>query len=315
MKKWTICDMPDLTNKIFIVTGANSGLGYEISKALAGKNAEVIMACRNIQAGKEAKQNIQAHYSAATITVWKLDLASLESIESFSEKIRTKYNRIHGLINNAGVMAVPKNTTHDGFEMQIGTNHIGHFMLTSRLFTLLRSTEDSRVVTVSSIASHNGVINFEDLNSENSYHRWKAYQQSKLANLMFGLEMHEKLSISNFKTNSYIAHPGVSNTRLFHNMKPNAFLKLLGNILMPFITQSAKKGALPILYAATCPDAEPGVFYGPHGRREHKGYPAEAFVPEQAKIQEDREKLWKATERLIKKDFFICQHMEVEEVE
>lgn len=307
MKKWTVKDMPDMSGKQVIVTGANSGLGYEISKALVEKHALVIMACRNTDAGEDAKQRLLSHYPKANLIVKALDLASLESIKSFSESIRLEYHRIHILINNAGVMAPPHALTKDGFELQFGTNHIGHFALTAQLFPLLRKTEDSRIVTVSSIASHNGKIHFDDLNFKTNYHRWKTYQQSKLANLMFAKELDKRLANSEFKTRSYAAHPGVSDTNLFQNMKPNWFLKALGNLIMPIITQPADKGALPILYAATSPDAEPGNFYGPHGKREHKGYPTEAFVPEAAKNESDREKLWDLSEKMANKKFQVCQ--------
>ncbi|MDA3911576.1 MAG: oxidoreductase [Bacteroidales bacterium] len=307
MKKWTSKDIPDLSGKQVIVTGANSGLGYEISKALVEKHALVIMACRNTDSGESAKQRILSHSPKAKLIVKSLDLASLESIKAFSEAIRLEYNRIHLLINNAGVMAPPHGETKDGFELQFGTNHIGHFVLTAKLYPLLRKTEDSRIVTVSSIASHNGEIHFEDVNFKANYNRWKTYQQSKLANLMFSMELNKRLETSNFKTRAYAAHPGVSDTNLFKNMKPNWFIKVLGNLLMPIITQPAHKGALPILYAATSPDVNPGNFYGPHGRKEHKGYPKEAFVPEAAKIESDREKLWDLTENLSNTKFQVCE--------
>jgi NAD(P)-dependent dehydrogenase (short-subunit alcohol dehydrogenase family) len=307
MKKWTVKDMPDMSGKQVIVTGANSGLGYEISKALVEKHALVIMACRNTDAGEEAKKRILSHYPKANLIVKALDLASLESIKAFSESIRLEYNRIHILINNAGVMAPPYAETKEGFELQFGTNHIGHFVLTSKLLPLLRKTEDSRIVTVSSIASHKGEISFDDVNAKVNYNRIKAYRQSKLANLMFSMELDKRLADSQFKTRSYAAHPGVSNTNLFNNMKPNWFLKGLGSLLMPIITQPADKGALPILYAATSPDAEPGNFYGPHGKKEFKGYPKEAFVPDAAKVQSDREKLWDLTQTLSNTTFQVCE--------
>jgi len=298
MRKWTTNDMPDLSGKQVIVTGANSGLGYEISKALVKNHALVIMACRNTESGENAKKQILSHYPKANLVVKTLDLASLESIKTFAKEIRLEYNRIHILINNAGVMAPPQAKTADGFELQFGTNHIGHFVLTAKLFPLLRKTAGSRIVTVSSIASHNGKIHFEDVNFKTNYHRWKTYQQSKLANLMFSIELDKRMETSTFKTRSYAAHPGVSDTNLFKNMKPNWVLKALGKLLMPIITQPAEKGALPILYAATSLDAEPGKFYGPHGKREHKGYPSEAFVPEAAKNEVDRKKLWELTESM-----------------
>lgn len=307
MKHWTINNIPDLDGKTIVVTGANSGLGYEITKALAEKHAEVIMACRNTDKGEEAKNHILAHHKHAKLSVWECDLGDLESVKTFADKLRLKYNRINILINNAGVMAPPQGKTKDGFELQFGTNHIGHFVLTSKLFPLLRKTEGSRIVTVSSIASHNGKIHFEDVNFEQGYSRWKTYQQSKLANLMFAMDLDNQLSSSTFKTRSYAAHPGVSDTNLFKNMRPNWFLNALGKLLMPIITQPASKGALPILYAAVSEEAKPGHFYGPHGRREHKGYPTEAFVPEAAKVEADRKKLWELTEKLSGTNFHVCQ--------
>jgi NAD(P)-dependent dehydrogenase (short-subunit alcohol dehydrogenase family) len=307
MIKWTVNDIPDLQGKNIIITGANSGIGFEVAKALVMKNAHVIMGVRNSEKGENAKAEILSYHPQAKIVVKTLDMASLDSVKSFVEEIRLEFSKIHILINNAGVMATPNKLTKDGFELQIGTNHLGHFVLTAKLFPLLRKTDASRIVTVSSIASHNGKIYFDDMNFVKKYHRWKAYQQSKLANLMFAIELDEKLQKSDFKTISLAAHPGVSDTNLFYNLKPNFILKSLGKILMPLIAQSANLGALPVLFAATSPDVQRGGFYGPTGWKEHKGFPGEAYIPEQAKNSMDRDRLWLYSEDLSGVKFHVCQ--------
>lgn len=305
MKKWNVTNIPDMTEKVVVVTGSNNGLGFEASKMLARNNARVIMTGRNKQKLADAKSAIQEEQSNAQIETRELDMADLASIKKFSEAMCQHFDHIDILINNAGVMAPPRGETKDGFELQFGTNHLGHFALTAQLFPLLKNTAGSRVVTVSSIAAQNGTINFDDLMFKQNYKRWKAYQQSKLANLMFAKELHERLVQKGCKTISIAAHPGVSQTNLFYSTRPNVILRGMGTLLMPLITQPADKGVLPLLYAATSPDAEPGSFYGPDSKNEWKGYPAKAFVTEAAKDSHIREKLWKKSEALTGVNFNI----------
>lgn len=305
MKKWNAADIPDMSGKIVVVTGSNSGLGFETSKKLARNNARVIMTGRNKQKLEDAKAAIQSEHSDAQIEIRELDLADLSSVRKFSEAMRHHLDHIDILINNAGVMAPPRGETKDGFEMQFGTNHLGHFALTAQLYPLLKNAAGSRVVTVSSLAARNGNIHFGDLMFEKKYNRLKAYQQSKLANLMFAFELQERLAETKHKTISIAAHPGVAQTNLFFSTKPNIILRGIGSLVMPLITQPAEKGALPLLYAATSPDAEPGGYYGPDSKKEWKGYPAKAFVAEPAKDSHIREKLWKKSESLTGVNFNI----------
>ncbi len=298
MENWIKKNIPDMSGKLVVITGANSGLGYESAKILAQHDARVIMAGRNESKLSAAKERILNHTSGADIETEILDLADLSSVKAFAEAMRLKFSRIDILMNNAGVMATPHAKTKDGFELQFGTNHLGHFALTAGLFPLLRNTSGSRIVTISSLAARSGAIQFDDLMLEKNYNRMKAYRQAKLANLMFALELNERLMHSDYKTISLSAHPGMAETNLFYNMKPPWILRIIGNAIMPMITQSAAKGALPQLYAATSPDAEAGGYYGPEGKKEYKGYPTNAYIPEAAKNKETREKLWKESEEL-----------------
>jgi NAD(P)-dependent dehydrogenase (short-subunit alcohol dehydrogenase family) len=298
MENWIKKNIPDMSGKLVVITGANSGLGYESAKILAQHDARVIMAGRNESKLSEARERILSYASGADIETRILDLADLASVKAFAEAMRLKFSRIDVLMNNAGVMATPYGQTKDGFELQFGTNHLGHFALTASLFPLLRNTSGSRVVTISSLAARSGAIHFDDLMLEKKYNRMKAYRQAKLANLMFALELNERLMHTDYKTISLSAHPGMAETNLFYNMQPPWMLRMLGNAIMPMLTQSAAKGALPQLYAATSPDAEAGGYYGPDGKREYKGLPDKAFIPEAAKDQKARQKLWEKSEEL-----------------
>ncbi|MCT4644894.1 MAG: oxidoreductase [Carboxylicivirga sp.] len=273
-KKWTSKDIPEIENKIVIVTGGNIGLGYESVKLLSEKGAEVILACRNKQKGEEAKRKIQALNRDAMVNVMKLDLANLASIREFSSEYKRKYNKLDILLNNAGVMMCPKNETYDGFELQFGTNHLGHFALTGLLFDLLQTTKNSRIVTVSSRAHYSGEIDFNDLMWNNRvYDKALAYAQSKIANLYFTYELQRRIQKSGLSVMSVAAHPGRSNTNLAQHLGSRTINFLIKNILMPIMTQSAQTGALAGIRAAVAPEVNGGEYYGPNGKSEKKGYP------------------------------------------
>jgi NAD(P)-dependent dehydrogenase (short-subunit alcohol dehydrogenase family) len=215
MNHWTAEDIPDQTGKIVIVTGANSGLGFEDTRALAKKGASVVMACRSIDKAEDAARRIRAEHPAADLTIMPLDLASLDSVRQFAQDFAQRYKTLNLLINNAGVMALPhRRETADGFEMQIGTNHLGHFALTGLLMPLIASTPGARVVSVSSGAHRYSRINFDDLQAEKSYGRWPAYGQSKLANLLFTYELQRRFEAAGMDAIAVAAHPGYANTHL-----------------------------------------------------------------------------------------------------
>lgn len=263
---WNERDIPDQHGRVAIVTGANTGLGFETARALAARGATVVLAVRDVEKGKRAAARI-----GGDVTVHELDLASLDSVRAAAAGLRAAYQRIDLLINNAGVMYTPKQTTRDGFEMQFGTNHLGHFALTGLLLERLLPVPGSRVVTVSSVGHRiRAAIHFDDLQWERSYSRVGAYGQSKLANLMFTYELQRRLAASG-TTAAVAAHPGLSNTELARNSP--AFLRLPINWLAPVITQNAANGALPTLRAATDPAVLGGQYYGPGGVGEARGYP------------------------------------------
>ena len=270
MSKWTTADIPDQTGRTAVITGANTGLGYEIATALAAKGAHVVLAVRNVQKGKEAARRIEQANPGASVAVQELDLTSLDSVRAAADELKSRYDSIDLLINNAGVMFTPKETTKDGFELQFGTNHLGHFAFTNLLLDRVLAAPGSRVVTVSSLnhrtARHG--IRFDDLQSENSYSRVGAYGEAKLANLLFTYELQRRLQGTN--TIAVAAHPGGSNTELMRNL-PVAIRWM--NMLMKPIFQGADMGALPALRAATDPGVLGGQYYGPDGFAEQRGYP------------------------------------------
>jgi NAD(P)-dependent dehydrogenase (short-subunit alcohol dehydrogenase family) len=257
--RWTADDIPDQTGRTFVVTGANSGLGAATARQLAAHGATVIMACRDL-----AKAEAAAARMSGDIEVRKLDLADLASVRAFTEGL----DRLDVLVNNAGVMAIPKRRTADGFEMQFGTNHLGHFALTGLLLPRLAD----RVVTVSSFAHHAGRIVLDDLNWERRrYSRWLAYGQSKLANLMFAYELQRRLDRAGSKLRSLAAHPGYADTDL--QSKTESFQDRIMRVGNRLFAQSADRGALPTLYAATVPEAPGGAYFGPDGFLQQGGYP------------------------------------------
>jgi NAD(P)-dependent dehydrogenase (short-subunit alcohol dehydrogenase family) len=290
-EKWTENDVPDQTGRVAVVTGANTGLGFDTARVLAERGATVVLAVRNVEKGKQAASRM-----TGDVTVRELDLTSLESIRTTAADLRATHQRIDLLINNAGVMYTPKRTTHDGFEMQFGTNHLGHFALTGLLLDLLLPVPGSRVVTVSSVGHRiRAAIHFDDLQWERSYSRVAAYGQSKLANLMFTYELQRRLA-SRGTTTAVAAHPGISDTELARNAP--ALVRLPLTWLAPVITQPAAKGALPTLRAATDPAVLGGQYYGPDGVGEARGNPQLVTSSPQSYDMDIQQRLWTVSEDL-----------------
>ncbi|MGI8769997.1 MAG: oxidoreductase [Acidobacteriaceae bacterium] len=299
MKKWTPADIPSQAGKLAIVTGANSGIGFHTARYLAQAGCEVIMACRNVEKGERAKQQILQRLPTATLAVEQLDLADLDSVRAFADRFLASGHPLDLLILNAGVMAVPQRTpTRQGFEMQFGTNHLGHFALAGLLLPALLHQDSSRIVVVSSIAHKRGRIHLDDLNSEHSYHPRDAYAQSKLANLMFGLELDRRLKRTRARTISVIAHPGVAATNIVSNGMGASIAARVTAALFPLVAQSDDRGSWPILYAATSPAAQAGRYYGPDGLMEIKGSPVEVQPRPHARDETVAERLWQISQDL-----------------
>lgn len=304
MPDWTVKDIPPQTGRIAVITGANSGIGYEAAKALAGAGAKVIIASRNEAKGTEALAKIRAATPGADVTFEALDLASLASVARAADRIAGSLPHIDLLINNAGVMAIPdRHETEDGFEMQMGANYIGHFAWTMRLLPKVSAAANPRVVTVSSLAHRSGRINFDDLQWRRRYRAWPAYCQSKLATLLFSLELDRIARAEGWTLKSVAAHPGYAVTGLqttgprMGRDAPGSF-ELLMKLLEPLLSQSAAAGALPTLFAATSPTAEGGAMYGPSGFYELKGPPAQAKIAARARDQATWRRLWDVSEQL-----------------
>lgn len=299
-EKWSQADMPDQSGRIVIITGANTGIGYYTAAGLAARGAHVVLAVRNLEKGNTALARIVAANPKADVTLQQLDLSSLESVRAAANKLRATYQRIDLLINNAGVMWTPKQVTEDGFELQFGTNHLGHFALTGLLLDNLLPVWGSRVVTVSSLAHRmRAAIHFEDLQWERGYDRFAAYGQSKLANLLFTYELQRRLAARSKTDKSTIAvaaHPGGSNTELARNL-PSIFAPVKA-VLAPVLFQSPEKGALPTLRAATDPSVQGGQYYGPDGFLEQRGHPKLVESSAQSHDEELQQRLWSVSEQL-----------------
>ena len=299
MSKWTPRQIPSQQGRLAIVTGANSGIGYQAAKYLARAGAMVILACRNAEKGEAARAQIAAAQPLAKVEMRILDVADLDSVRRFAAEFLSEDRPVDLLINNAGVMAIPeRRTTPQGFEMQFGTNHLGHFALTALLLPALLRQPESRVVTVASIAHKGGKLNFDDLNAERSYDPRGAYQQSKLANLVFGLEFDRRLRAHAAKTASVIAHPGVAVTNIVSNGMGTGLKGRIVNALLPFVAQSDDRGSWPLVYAATSPDAHGGGYYGPDGIAEIKGAPTEVKPKPHALDPAGGKRLWEISEKL-----------------
>jgi NAD(P)-dependent dehydrogenase (short-subunit alcohol dehydrogenase family) len=295
---WDAGDIPDQAGRIAIVTGANSGLGLVTARELARKGALVVLACRNMEKGRGAYAEVAAAASGPEPELEELDLASLHSVRAFAERFKEKHGTLDLLINNAGVMASPRRLTKDGFELHLGTNHLGHFALTELLLPLMEGREDARVVTLSSNA-HKTVrrIAFDNLNGERRYFRWNAYGQSKLANLLFALELDRRLRARDSTTKSLAAHPGYSATNLQSAAAPLVD-RLVMKVSDAVISQDAEMGSLPTLYAATEPGLAGGTYVGPDGIGEQRGYPKIVSPNRVARDPDTARRLWDVSAEL-----------------
>jgi NAD(P)-dependent dehydrogenase (short-subunit alcohol dehydrogenase family) len=297
MKHWTGAQIKDQSGRTFIVTGANSGLGFETARQLTGHGGRVMLAVRSEAKGQEAVARIKAAQPDAAVEVRALDLADLDSVRAFAAAILTDKIAVDVLINNAGVMYPPRRLTRQGFELQFATNHLGHFALTGLLFDTICRGRDARVVTVSSIEHKGGSIHFDDLTGGRSYSPRSFYQQSKFANVLFGLELDRLVRAAGIPVRSVLAHPGYSNTNL-QRSGPTGLVKQLMKVSNRFFAQSAERGALNELYAAVDPGAESGRFYGSDGFQEMRGYPTEVQPIASAKNEETARRLWALSEEL-----------------
>ena len=300
-EKWTVDQIPVQSGRTAVVTGANSGLGYNTARALALKGAKVILACRNVEKGELARKEIMEDGAEVEPEVFHLDLASLESVQQFSEKFLESAERLDLLINNAGLMAVPYARTEDGFEMQFGVNHLGHFALTARLWPLISHTIGSRVVQVSSLAHLWGEIRKKDIHWEQGYKKWGAYGMSKLANLLFIHELAARLSGVGKTVIAAAAHPGYANTELQakgSRMKGSRLGAGSFNLANQLVAQSAAQGALPSLYAATATGVASGDYFGPGGLLRLRGYPVLEKPSSKRVNSETARDLWPLSEHL-----------------
>ena len=289
---WAAENIPDLTGKVVIVTGANSGIGYEMVRALIRKRATVILACRNKDRGQAAERQIAQGYPGAKTELGLLDLSSLASVRRFAGEFTRRYDRLDILINNAGIMRTPFGKTADGFELQFGVNHLGHFALTGLLLDLIIRTPQARVVTVSSWGHRFGKIDFDNLNADKGYDAGAAYGQSKLANLLFTYELHRRFRGAGVDAIAAAAHPGwTAGTNLAVHWR-------MVRLLNPFIGQKPSMGALPALYAATAPDVQGGDYYGPGGWQELRGYPTKVRSSDRSYDPAVAAKLWTISEEL-----------------
>jgi NAD(P)-dependent dehydrogenase (short-subunit alcohol dehydrogenase family) len=294
---WTAARIEDQTGRSFVVTGANSGLGFETARQLAAHGARVVLTTRSEAQGLQAVGRIQAELPDATVEYRVLDLADLESVRAFASAISAAATGIDVLVNNAGVMFPPRVLTRQGFESQFATNHLGHFALTGLLFDTIRNGREARVVTVSSLEHKGGSIHFGDLTGERSYAPRAFYKQSKFANVLFGLELDRRLRAAGIPVRSVLAHPGWASTNL-QTSGPSGLMKQLMRLGNRVFAQSAEMGALSELYAAVAPAAEGGRFYGPGGFGELRGYPREVQPAASAANEETARRLWELSEEL-----------------
>ena len=290
--KWDINDIVNQQGRIAIITGSTSGIGLETARILAHKQATIIMAVRNLTKGQTVAEMIITESRNENVTPLELDLADLTSVHRFATRFKDKYTRLDLLINNAGVMVPPYPQTSDGFELQLGTNHLGHFTLTMLLIDMMKNTSGSRVVNVSSAAHKWGKLEFDDLNwQKRKYKKWQAYGDSKIANLYFTYALQEKLNREKVDVTTAAAHPGWTATDLQRNTPLTSTLNF-------FFAQNVAMGALPTLYAATSPAVKGGEYYGPDGFMEMKGYPRKVKSVPLSHNSEIAERLWQESEAL-----------------
>lgn len=298
-KNWNQDDVLSQKGKLAVITGSTGGIGYETARALSVAGAEVILAARNAAKGEETIRKIIQEVPNARVRFEQIDLACLDSVRKFAQRLITENHPPDLLINNAAVMNPPSRLeTADGFELQFGTNYLGHFALTGLLLPLLRQAGTPRVVTLSSVAARSGVIDFDDLQAERGYKPMKAYSQTKLACLMFSLELQRRSEASGWGIESMAAHPGISRTDLIHNGAGAKSAAGLARSILWFLFQPAAQGALPTLFAATSPHAKGGGYYGPAGFAEIRGAPTSAAIPKLALDPEAASRLWEMSEPL-----------------
>lgn len=292
---WTAERIPDQTGRVAVVTGANSGLGLATARALAHRGAHVILAVRDEEKGRRAAAGITAGHAGASVEVRRLDLADLDSVRAFSASLHADRPRLDVLVNNAGLMAPPRSTSAQGHELQFACNHLGHFALTGLLLDLLAGGRDPRVVTVTSVNHRKAHLDFDDLNGERAYRPMTFYDRSKLANAVFGHELHRRLTASGSPVRSLLAHPGYTATHL-QTSSPTGLVKLVfGTVLRP-LAQRPEAGALPQLYAATAPEARSGDLIGPDGRGELRGAPTRVELGPSATDTATGRRLWEVSE-------------------
>jgi NAD(P)-dependent dehydrogenase (short-subunit alcohol dehydrogenase family) len=289
-RRWTAADVPDQAGRTAIVTGGNTGLGFQVARVLAGHGARAVIASRDSSKAADAAAAIPG---AETV---RLDLASLASVREAAAELRDRYQKLDLLINNAGVMMTPYARTEDGFELQFGTNHLGPFAFTGLLLDRLTNVPGARIVTVSSVVHRQGTIDFDDLTSERRYGRSAAYGRSKLANLLFTYELQRRLAAAHAEVIALAAHPGYANTQLDRNLPP--LMRAATRAVVPFTAQNAEMGALPLLRAATDPKARGGEYYGPGGMMGTRGYPRLATSSALSHDEELARRLWAESERL-----------------
>jgi NAD(P)-dependent dehydrogenase (short-subunit alcohol dehydrogenase family) len=297
---WTANDMPDQTGRTIAVTGGNSGIGLEAAKACAAAGAHVVIACRDPQRARGALESLREAVPGASVEALPLDLASLASVRDFAKAFLDRHPRLDVLVNNAGVMAIPRRTTADGFEMQLGTNHLGHFALTGLLLERLLATPGSRIVNVSSTAHRAGRIDFDDLHGERRYARWGAYGQSKLANLLFTFELARRLEAAGHPLKSVACHPGWAATNLQFagaKMDGSRLMEQVARLGNRLFAQDAAMGALPTAYAATAPEVASGDYIGPDRFYETWGHPAKVGSSRRARDREAARRLWEVSEQ------------------
>jgi NAD(P)-dependent dehydrogenase (short-subunit alcohol dehydrogenase family) len=290
---WTADDIPDLSGRTAVVTGANSGLGYHTTRELARHGAKVIMAVRSDARGRSALEALRAEQPDADLELRYLDLADLDTVRPFAGGVP----KLDLLINNAGIMMPPRTLSKQGYELQFAANHLGHFALTALLLDRMTGSQDARVVTVSSNLHKRGRIHFDDLHGEHNYSRTGYYAQSKLANVVFAIELNRRLRAAGLPVRSVLAHPGYAATNL-QSTGPTGVGKLVMKVSNRLFAQDAAMGALPQLYAATHPDVEGGQFLGPDGRGESKGYPTQVEPLDAARDRELAKRLWDVSEEL-----------------
>jgi NAD(P)-dependent dehydrogenase (short-subunit alcohol dehydrogenase family) len=301
MAPWTTDDIPNLTGRTAVVTGANSGLGFESARALARAGARVVLACRNQTKGADAVERIRHEIPTADVRLDDLDLADLASIRKFADALSNDPDGVDILLNNAGVMGIPYRQTADGFEMQFGTNHLGHFALTGLLLDTLLTRPGARVVTVSSELARAGRIRFDDLPATGHYGKWAAYSQSKLANQLFTLELDRRATASRVDLTSVAAHPGYAATNLQAvgpQMSGSGLMERLSGLANTFFAQSAAAGALPSLYSATAPGVHGGQYFGPDRLFGMRGNPEPVSFVRAAKDPATARRLWEVSEEL-----------------